>query len=140
MKRSVAVLSALVLAGCICVPGALQTAWSQIPQIPQIPGVPGGAGLPSVPGMGNMQNLAQMLHLSPAQISKLQPLLQNEMGKLAGIRNNPKLSGQQKVSQAQVVRSQTDPQVKSILDPSQFRQWQSLRQNGLGELKNSFLH
>lgn len=123
MKRSTALLAALILGSCL--------AWSQLP---------GGAELPSIPGMGNIQSLAQKLHLSPQQVSQLQPILQNELTKITEIKNNPQLSGQEKVKQAQAVQSQTDPQVKSILDPSQYKQWQNIRADQLNQLKDSLLH
>lgn len=89
----------------------------------------------SIPGVGSLQDLAQKLHLNPAQVSQLAPLLQGEMSKIGIIKNNPTLSGQEKLNQAQAVQSQTDPQVKSILDPTQYKQWLDIRKNGLSELK-----
>lgn len=128
MKRNV-LLAALVLGLCVTVQGALS----------QIPGGAGG-GMPSIPGMGNIQNLATKLHLSPQQVSQLQPLLQNELTKISGIKKNPQLSGQQKVQQAQATQAQTDTQAKSILDPSQYKQWQSIRADDFKQLKDSLLH
>ncbi len=117
---------ALMIASCLLVAGAVQTAWSQLP----------GAGAPmSIPGVGSLQDLAQKLHLNPAQVSQLAPILQGELSKIGIIKNNPTLSGQEKLKQAQAVQSQTDPQVKSILDPTQYKQWLDIRKNGLSELK-----
>ena len=133
MKRTMAFLTLLFLASSLLVPGAVLAAWSQLPGGVQIPG---GGSIPGMGSLGNLQNLAQTLQLSPAQLSKLQPVLQNEVAKIAGIKGS-NLPGAQKVKQAQSVRSATDSQVKSILDPSQFKQWQGIRQNEMSELVNS---
>ncbi len=126
MKCSTALFRALMIASCLLVAGAIQTAR------PQLPG--GGAPM-SIPGVGSLQDLTQKLHLNPTQVSQLAPLLQGEMSKIGVIKNNPTLSGQEKLKQAQAVQSQTDPQVKSILDPTQYKQWLGIRKNGLPELK-----
>ncbi|HET7871426.1 MAG TPA: hypothetical protein VFL42_02870 [Terriglobales bacterium] len=133
MKRSKAFLTALTIFWCVFAVVAVQGASSQIPGV-------GGGGMPSIPGMGNIQQLAQKLHLSPQQVSQLQPILQNELTKITGIKNNSQLSGQQKVQQAQTTQSQTDTQVKSILDPSQYKQWQGIRADQFTQLKDSLLH
>jgi hypothetical protein len=129
MKRNTSLLAALIFGLCVTV----QAVWSQIPGV-------GGGGTPSIPGMGNIQNLATKLHLSPQQVSQLQPILQKELSKITGIKNNQNLSGPQKVQQAQATQSQTDTQVKSILDPSQYKQWQSIRADQFIQLKDSLLH
>ncbi|HEX7289409.1 MAG TPA: hypothetical protein VF532_24715 [Candidatus Angelobacter sp.] len=124
MKRSTVLLTALIFGSCLV--------WSQLPG--------GTGGVPSIPGMGNIQQLAQKLHLSPQQVSQLEPILQKEFSKITGIKSNSQLSGQQKVEQAQAAQSQTDTQAKSILDPSQYKQWQSIRADQFNQLKDSLLH
>jgi hypothetical protein len=125
-------LSALAITLCVFALVVVQSASAQIPGV-------GGGGIPSIPGMGNIQQLAQQLHLSPQQVSQLEPILQKEFSKITGIKNDTQMSGQQKVQQAQTTRSQTDTQVKSILDPSQYKQWQSIRADQFTQLKGSLL-
>ena len=56
------------------------------------------------------------------------PILQEEGPKLQAIKNNPNLTGGQKAMQLRAIHEQTDPQVKAILSPQQYQQWQTIRQ------------
>jgi hypothetical protein len=130
MKRSKMILFPLIVVLCLTMAGV---ALAQLPGGMQLPG---GS---SIPGLGNIQSLTQAVNLSPAQLTKIQPILQSEASKITGIKNNKKLSGEDKVKQAESLRAQTDTQVKPILDASQFKQWQSFRQNEFGDLSKSLL-
>jgi hypothetical protein len=57
------------------------------------------------------------------------PILQEEGPKLEAIKNNRNLMGDQKEMSPKTIHQQTDPQVKIILSPQQYRQWQTLRQH-----------
>jgi len=83
----------------------------------------------------NAQAVAQILNLSPQQKSQLEPILQAEAPKVKTILTDPSLSPSQKKKQLKTVHSQTDPLVKSILNPAQYHQWETIRKNQLEQLK-----
>jgi hypothetical protein len=85
------------------------------------------------PGQEKMQQLSQVLNLSPQQQSQLGPIVQAEKPKIQAIMQDPNLSPSEKKSKLQHVHSQTDPLVKSILNPTQYKQWQTIRN---AELEN----
>ena len=76
-----------------------------------------------------IQHLAQVLNLSAQQKGEMLPILQEEGPKLEGIKNNPNLTGAQKAMQLRAIHQQTDPQVKTILSPQQYQDWQTIRQH-----------
>jgi periplasmic protein CpxP/Spy len=76
-----------------------------------------------------LQHLAQVLNLSAEQKGEMLPILQQEGPKLEAIKNNPNLTGPQKAMQLRAVHQQTDPQVKGILSPQQYQEWQTIRQH-----------
>lgn len=75
-----------------------------------------------------LQQLSQALNLSAQQKGEMLPILQEEGPKLQAIKNNPNLTGAQKVMQLRAIHQQTDPQVKAILSPQQYEEWQTIRQ------------
>ena len=83
----------------------------------------------------NAQAVAQILNLSPQQKSQLEPILQAEAPKVKAILTDPSLSPSEKKKQLKTVHSQTDPLVKSILNPTQYHQWETIRKNQLEHLK-----
>ena len=76
-----------------------------------------------------LQQLSQMLNLSPQQKGEMLPILEQEGPKLKAIKNNPDLTAAQKVMQLRAIHQQTDPQVKTILSPQQYQEWQTIRQH-----------
>src|SRR5215469_4323144 len=76
-----------------------------------------------------LQHLAQVLNLSAQQKGEMLPILQQEGPKLEAIKNNPNLTGAQKAMQLRAIHQQTDPQVKTILSPQQYQDWQTIRQH-----------
>lgn len=86
------------------------------------------------PGEERVQKLAQVLNLSPQQQSQLAPIIQAERPKVKAIMEDPNLSPSEKKSKLKTVHSQTDPLVKSILNPTQYKQWQVIRND---ELQNA---
>jgi periplasmic protein CpxP/Spy len=124
MKRNVVFFAALALAGCVFVPGALHLARAQAQ-----------AGEPAAAAEQKLQQVSQVLNLSPTQKSQLEPILQAELPKLEAVKNNPSLSGREKKKQMKAIHNQTDPQVKAILNPTQYKQWESMRQNEINEIK-----
>jgi hypothetical protein len=120
MKRHSVLFFAVVLGLCRLAPSAFQ-AWSQ--------------EQPGAAAEQELQKLRKVLNLSPAQESQLEPILQAEIPKIEAIKNNPSLSGQEKVKQVQALQSQTGPQVKAILNPTQYKQWESIRQDEINQIK-----
>src|SRR5262245_42568444 len=84
---------------------------------------------------GPMQKVAQVLNLSPQQQSQLQPILEAEAPKVKAIVQDPNLSAKEKKKKLKTVQSQSDPLVHSILTPTQYSQWQTIRQDQLEQLK-----
>src|SRR5580765_7092243 len=75
-----------------------------------------------------IHKLAKQLRLSSEQEKQLTPVLQQEVPKVEAVQNNKSLTNAQKAEQLGAIHQQTDPQVKSILTPAQYNQWQGLRQ------------
>ena len=86
------------------------------------------------PGQERAEELAQVLNLSPQQQSQLSPILKAEKPKVQAIMQDPNLSPSEKKSKLQHVHAQTDPLVKSILNPTQYKQWQTIRNDELENL------
>lgn len=75
-----------------------------------------------------LQQLSQTLNLSPQQKGEMLPILQQEGPKLQAIKNDPNLTAVQKAMQLRAIHQETDPQVKTILSPQQYQEWQAIRQ------------
>lgn len=74
-----------------------------------------------------LQHLSQMLNLTAQQKGEMLPILQEEGPKLQAIKDNPNMTGGQKAMQLRAIHQQTDPQVKAILSPQQYQEWQTIR-------------
>ena len=85
--------------------------------------------------MEKAQKVAQVLNLSPQQESQLQPILEAEAPKVKAIAQDPNLSTKEKQKKLKAVHSKTDPLVKSILTPSQYGQWQTIRSAEVQQIK-----
>jgi hypothetical protein len=86
------------------------------------------------PGQEKAQALAQVLNLSPQQESQLSPILKAEKPKVQAVMQDPNLTPSEKKSKLKRIHSQTDPLVKSILNPTQYQQWQTIRNDELENL------
>ena len=86
------------------------------------------------PGQERMEQLSQVLALTPQQQSQLAPIVKAEKPKVQAIMQDPNLSPSEKKAKLQHVHSQTDPLVKSILNPTQYKQWQTIRADELENL------
>jgi len=80
-----------------------------------------------------LQSLSQTLNLTSQQKVDMLPILKQEAPKLEAIKSNPNLTGAQKVMQLRAIHQQTDPQVKAILSPQQYKEWQTIRQHEIDE-------
>ena len=86
------------------------------------------------PGQEKAQALAQVLNLSPQQESQLAPILKAEKPKVQAVMQDPNLSPKEKKSKLKHIHAQTDPLVQSILNPTQYQQWQTIRNDELENL------
>jgi len=75
-----------------------------------------------------LEALAKQLNLSPQQKMQLLPILEADAPKIQAIKNNTSLGPLQKLEQMKAVHAQSDPQIKSILNPQQYEQFQQIRQ------------
>ena len=72
--------------------------------------------------------VAQQLHITRKQAMQLLPILKAEEPKLQAIRNDPSLSRMERLRRLRAVHEASDPQVKAILTPAQYKQLQVIRQ------------
>jgi hypothetical protein len=86
------------------------------------------------PGQEKAEALAQVLNLTPQQQSQLAPILKAEKPKVQAVMQDPNLSPKEKKSKLKHIHAQTDPLVQSILNPTQYQQWQTIRNDELENL------
>ena len=84
-------------------------------------------------GMENAEKVAQELKLTPQQEAKVLPILKQEAPKIEEIKNNPSLSGIQKMRQLRAIHSETAPQLQQILSPEQYQKLQAIREERIKE-------
>ena len=72
--------------------------------------------------------LAQQLKLTPQQDVEVLPILKAEAPKVEAIKNDPSLSGMQKMRQLHAIHSENAPQFQKILTPAQYQQLQAIRE------------
>ena len=88
---------------------------------------------PAAPGQNpqaeaKVQALAQQLKLTPKQEMEVLPILKEEAPKFEAIKNDPSLSGMQKMKQLHAIHSENAPQLQKILTPAQYQQLQAIRE------------
>ena len=81
--------------------------------------------------MSKAQAIAQQLNLTPQQKEKVLPILVAEGPKVQAIKSDNSLSKVQKVQQLKAIHAQTDPQMKAILSPEQYKKLQEIRQQAI---------
>ncbi|MFZ3374148.1 MAG: hypothetical protein WA183_01165 [Chthoniobacterales bacterium] len=72
--------------------------------------------------------LAQQLKLTPKQEVEVLPILKAEAPKFEAIKNDPSLSGMQKMRQLRAIHSENAPELQKILSPAQYQQLQAIRE------------
>ena len=72
--------------------------------------------------------MAHELKLTPEQEAKGLPILKQEAPKIQQIKNNPSMSGMQKMRELRAIHSETSPQLQQILFPEQYQKLQSIRE------------
>lgn len=83
--------------------------------------------------MSKAQAIAQQLNLTPQQKEKVLPILIQEGPKVQAIKNDNSLSKIQKLQQLRAVHQQSDPQMRAILSPEQYKKLQAIRQQTIRE-------
>ena len=88
---------------------------------------------PAVPGQSpdaeaKVIALAQQLKLTPQQDVEVLPILKAEAPKLEAIKNDPSLSGMQKMRQLRAIHSENAGPLQKILTPAQYQQLQAIRE------------
>ena len=81
--------------------------------------------------MGKAQAIAQQLNLTPEQKAKILPILSDEVPKVEKIKSDNSLSRMQKMQAIKTIHNQTDPQMKAILTPDQYKKLQDIRHQAL---------
>jgi hypothetical protein len=71
--------------------------------------------------------VAKQLHVTRKQAMQLLPILKAEEPKLQAIRNDPSLSRMERLQRLRAVHEASNPQVKAILTPWQYKQLQMIR-------------
>ena len=72
--------------------------------------------------------LAEKLKLTPQQRVEALPILMAEAPKFEAIKNDPSLSGMQKMRQLHALHSESAPQLQKILTSAQCQQLQAIRE------------
>ena len=71
--------------------------------------------------------VAKQLHITRKQAMQLLPILKAEEPKLQAIRSATSLSRMERLRRLRAVHEASDPQVKAILTPAQYKQLQVIR-------------
>ena len=71
--------------------------------------------------------VAKQLHITRKQAMQLLPILKAEEPKLQAIKNDPSLSRMERLQRLRAVHEASNPQVKAILTPWQYKQLQMIR-------------
>ena len=93
---------------------------------------------PALPGqtaekLDKAEAVAKQLNLTPQQEAKVLPILREEGPKVEQIKNNPSLSGIQKMKELRAIHNQTAPQLQQILSPEQYQKLQAIREQRIKE-------
>jgi hypothetical protein len=102
-------------------------AWSVVAVPPQ-------TAPPASEAAKKLETVAKQLHLTAEQKGKLLPILEAEAPKLKAIKSDTTLSNLQKLEKIRAIHQETDPKLKSILNPTQYQQWQTMRQQEVREM------
>jgi hypothetical protein len=72
--------------------------------------------------------VAQQLKLTTQQDVEVLPILKAEAPKFDAIKNDPSMSGMQKMRALRAIHSENAPQLQKILTPAQYQQLQAIRE------------
>ena len=88
-----------------------------------------------MPAADKLEHLSQVLNLSPQQKTQLAPIVEAEGPKMQAIAHDPNLPPKEKVKQLEAVQAKSDPLVRNILNPTQYKMWQQIRKDELEQIK-----
>jgi Spy/CpxP family protein refolding chaperone len=91
-------------------------------------------------GGSKAQAIAQQLNLTPEQKGKILPILVDEVPKVEKIKADNSISKIQKAQQVKAIHQQTDPQMKAILTPEQYKKLQDIRHQALNDAIHNASH
>jgi Spy/CpxP family protein refolding chaperone len=91
-------------------------------------------------GGSKAQAIAQQLNLTPEQKGKIVPILADEVPKVEKIKADNSISKIQKAQQIKAIHQQTDPQMKAILTPEQYKKLQDIRRQALSDAIHNASH
>jgi Spy/CpxP family protein refolding chaperone len=94
----------------------------------------GQAAAPNPDVAKKVEALAKQLSLTADQKEKLLPVLADEAPKLKAVKADTTLTGLQKLQKIRAIHAETDPKVKAILTPTQYEQWQTIRQQEIHDM------
>ena len=75
--------------------------------------------------------LAHQLKLTPQQEVEVLPILKAEAPKFDAIKNDPSMSGIQKMKALHAIHAENAPQLQKILSPAQYQQLQAIREQDI---------
>ena len=106
------------------------------PPVPPVGGPPPGSspGGPGMRGRPDLDMIARQLNLTDDQKSQLQSVLAARMQKMRGLMQNTNFVGlslEDRKAKVKAVRDETEMQIKNLLTPQQYSQWQKLSGPGM---------
>jgi hypothetical protein len=84
------------------------------------------------PGAASFDRVAERLKLSDEQKTKLQPVWNEEMGKLRDLRQDQSLTQEQRRDKVKEIREQYLAKMKPVLTTEQYDQLKAMRQQAAG--------
>jgi len=113
-----------------------QDATNTPPPAPPAGGPPPGGppGGPGMRGRPNLDTIAQQLNLTDDQKPKFKSIMDTQMQKMRGLRQDPdfaSLSPEDRRAKVKAIQDETEAQMKDLLTPEQFEKWQKMPQMGM---------
>jgi hypothetical protein len=118
----------------------------QIPPVPPGNSLPPPAATPTPPTSpavqtsagnkkheGHLEKLKQELVLTPAQVSKIKPILQRAAQQVKTLRSSVSLSAAQKKQQIRQLHLAAFEQIRPMLAPQQVQKWKQIRAQHRGQ-------
>ena len=82
-----------------------------------------------------LDHMTEMLNLTADQQAKIKPILEQESGELARLRNNPSVSRKQKIKDLKAAVLKSDLKMKPALTADQWQKLQQIREQQKVQLK-----
>lgn len=78
-----------------------------------------------------LAHLTKQLQLSPDQVAKIQPILQNRQQQVEALRSDSSVKGPDRRAKMMSIMQDTDTQVQAVLTDSQRQQYQQWREKAM---------